>query len=303
MSDIHDSYTRDIYGGDPVEEETLKPIRISHSQLDSYLQCGKKFYFAHQYEGGLEPDRVSKPLLLGTIGHKILEGFFSAKKEGEGNKDAFMFATAFADEYKGEEQFLKALKLVAQWVAAKAELIARWEVLETEQTYFLPVGKADNGRPIEFPFTSDLLVRDRINEKVFAVDHKFLGDFYKDDLMALLPQLPKYVGALRALGKPVDDAYYNMIRTRDLKAPTEDDLYKVHRLNLTDARIVEAMKQQITGMMEIANHPKELLRTVNKMNCGNCSFLELCIAEASQQKTDVIIKHGFRKNSYGYDDI
>ena len=301
MSDIHDSYTRDIHGGDPVEP---KPYRISHSQLDTYLQCGKKFYFAHEYEdGGLEPDKHSRALTLGTIGHKLFEGFFSAKKDGVGDKAAMFNAMEFAQEYKGEDEYFDALRLVSNWIAANPETIARWEVIETEHTYFLPVGVADDGRPIEFPFTSDLIVRDRVNGKIFAVDHKFLTDFYKDELMALFPQLPKYVGALRALGLNVDDAYYNMVRTRNLKAPQPEDLYKLHRLNLTDARIVEAMKQQIEGMFEIANSPKKKLRTINKMNCGNCGFLELCIEEANQRPTRALIKHGYKKNSYGYDDI
>lgn len=280
------------------------PKRISHSMLESYLQCGKKYYFSHVRN--IEPDRDSRPLILGTIGHKILEGFFTAIKDGvESKQDAIKFAIKFSEEYARDDVFPKALALVVKWVAQHVGLIDRWEILVTEETRHLPIPGLFNeaGEQIEFPFTIDLVVRDRVNGKVFIVDHKFLYDFYDEELISLLPQIPKYAGALRVQGIPVDDAYYNMIRTRPMKSDNPDDLYRLTRLNLTDTRIKEAMSQQIQGMEEIVKRPKLPLRTVNKMNCGNCSFKELCILEANGEPIEVAIKHGYRQNSYGYEDV
>lgn len=288
-----------------IESTDRQPKRISHSMLEAYLQCGKKYELAHTKN--LEPDRDSEPLMRGTIGHYILEGFFNAIKDGMSHKDAFQAAGNRAmQKYLSDPLFPEALALCGKWVVGNADTIKRWKVIETEKTEFLPIpGLEDmNGNQIEFPFTIDLYIQDMLSGKYYIVDFKFLYDFYDDDLVALLPQLPKYAGAKRALGHRVDDAYYAMIRTRKLSADAEDEKrWRTTRLMLTDKRIVEAMQQQVTGMEEMVKRPKLPLRTVNKMNCSNCSFREICIAEASQEKTDIIIKHGFRENSYGYEDV
>jgi hypothetical protein len=69
-----------------------------------------------------------------------------------------------------------------------------------------------------YTFIVDLIVKTPQGE-IVAVDHKNQYDFINEGDARLLPQLPKYIGALRALGTPVEYGLYNQLRTRKVSGP------------------------------------------------------------------------------------
>lgn len=259
---------------------------ISHSMADGFLQCKKKFEFAHVMN--LQPKTRSDGLERGNTGHKFFEAFFRAIKEGKSTEEAQTEGVDFALKYEGFNS--DSLPLVLEWVARIWPELD-WKILEVERTYRLKIGE------LTFPFTIDLLIESK--GFLYIVDHKFLYDFYDQEVIDILPQLPKYIGALRAMGVDVTAAKYNMVRTRAVKDPALR--FRMVPVEPSNSRVKQAMKEQILVMKEMTEGftPN---RTPNSMNCGNCAFKTICAMQLNEERIDLVIDHKFERNTYGYDD-
>lgn len=265
----------------------MKRILLSHSQIEAYNQCGKKFDYAHIQ--GLQSKRTGPGLSRGTTGHKFFEAFFKAIKDGKDTKTAqnegFM---KIASMDNSEE----VIPLVVGWISEIWPTL-NWEIIEVEKQYRIPISET-----LVFPLTIDLLIKDSYGQ-IAIVDHKFLYDPYSQELIDILPQLPKYAGSLRSQGIPVKYCIYNMIRTRN----TSKEVYTVREFYPSNSRVKNSMIEQIEAMKEFESGGKKTVRTTNKMNCSHCEFLELCTADLNNEDTKYIREHSYEPNTYGYEDI
>lgn len=273
-------------------------LAISHSMVDGFNQCEKKFEYSHIEN--LEPLSRSQGLNVGIAGHAYFENFFKAVQAGEDVNTAKLKGQLACIE---EEQGMIALPLVTKWVDTKwtGFLEDEWELIIVEETL-----RVDLGELGEFPFTVDLVVRSKSSGKYFMVDHKFLGRFYSEEVMEILPQLPKYTAALEKVRPDIkiEGAIYNLISTR---ANAKDDaLFKTYPMKLSDARKVNAMREQVTTIREIQrviNKERPAVRTANSMNCGYCPFKVLCDAQINNKQDDYDLAKQmlFKENTYGYE--
>lgn len=269
----------------------MEPITVvSHSQAEAFQQCEMKFKYAHI--DSLEPNDRSIALQRGTNGHAFFEHFFLAIKEGESSERAMQYGmTKMMQENPSIAP--QNMALVAGWVNSVWPDL-NWKVISVEETFRLNIGE------FQYPYTCDLIIQDGQGD-YYLVDHKFLGDPYPENVVKIQTQIPKYIAALRKKGIPVKGGIYNIIRTRKL---TNMSPYMMVDVPVTDARVRNAMVEQVNTMQEIkaVTSPggRPLVRTANKMNCGHCSFIELCMADVNNEPTDVIKKHLFKENTYGY---
>jgi CRISPR/Cas system-associated exonuclease Cas4 (RecB family) len=125
--------------------------------------------------------------------------------------------------------------------------------------------------------------------------------------MALLPQIPRYVGAARALGMSVREGMYGFIRYRKLN--NESDKYKIVPQSFTSKRVQNSFKDLINSGKEILEFKSLSLeewkdntsRVANNLVCKSCSFRELCVAELNGSDGKVIREVDFEVNTrYGY---
>ena len=164
-------------------------------------------------------------------------------------------------------------------------------------------------RRLIYPFTPDLILADPAGDN-YIVDHKFIYNFYTDDEINLLPQVPKYIGALRALGLPVKGGMYNMLRWRAVKDQGLDANFRRVPFVPSNARIRQAFTQQVKIMNKIADYKEGKLadwksnvtRTQNSMICKSCSFKPLCIVEINGGDGILMRKVEYNPNSYGYSE-
>ena len=296
-------------------------IIISHSEVESYLSCQMKHHYAFGDstfgdQKGLEPKVFSDSLFRGITGHTALEAFYKALLEGQSYDDAVNTsqATLLMIGMRAEVLTHAAhlnivtdlrVRILPRYfnTAAKERYNEGWRPAHVEETFRLEMDFSE-GRFI-YPFKPDVIMRDPAGN-LWVWDHKFIYNFYTPDQINLLPQLPKYIGSLRALGLHIKGGYYNQLRWREVK--DLDKHVSQDRFVPTDARVKNAFRQQYNVMVEIAkrkaagseNWKEESTRVLSTMVCKSCSFKYLCAAELNGDDTKLMRKVEFRGNTYGY---
>ena len=288
-------------------------VVISHSEVDSFLLCEQRHFYAFAGEG-LEPKQFGDSLYRGIVGHEGMAAYYTALQEGSSKADAAEVGLAACRKFglDPEAKFGILADLSTRILPMYFETVSPlwdkgWKVLAVEKTFRLEVPTAD--RRLVYPFKPDLIIADSAGN-IQVVDHKFIYNFYQMDEINLLPQIPKYIGALRALGKPVSGGIYNMIRWRAVKDAGVDANYRREPFKPSNARIRQAFTQQVKIMRKIAelkersvvDWQSEITRTQNSMICKSCSFRALCINDINGEDSTLMRKVEFRPNSYGYSE-
>lgn len=193
---------------------------ISHSRVEAYLSCRRKDWYGYQFptdEGrGIRRIEQSDSLSMGTAFHSIAAKFYQAIMDGasrEAAEDAAwgVYAHIIEEGYEeagGQKATLETV--VHRWIDNET-LSEDYEVLGVEMEFNLQSEEGD------FPFVVDLLLRHRRTGLIYVVDHKTGYYLYKPEQTELMPQIPKYIGALRALGYNVTGGLYQVVRTQALQ--------------------------------------------------------------------------------------
>jgi len=271
---------------------------VSHSEVDNYLLCRRKHYYGY----GLSLERVNKSasLATGTAGHRVLEAFYrhllELASDAAGQLERFDLGLKKAEEEydaiiaEGYEEPSNRAQLHdvlfnQDWGYFANEFLVRngWTILAVEQEFSLMY---DEETESTYPFVVDMVVKDP--EGVYVViDHKFVYDFYTPAQTDLQPQIPKYIGALRALDYEIGYGAYNMLRTRKLKEPAPDSMNYFMILKPNAERVLNTFMEQIGVAAEIQalkelsleEQESRAYRTANKMVCQSCSFKDICSTE------------------------
>jgi hypothetical protein len=280
---------------------------ISNSEVATWLACKRQYYY--EFDLNLEPKSGSSALDNGTLLHEVLAFYYDGLKAGLSHAQAVEVARKHLMTFMATvgmyelDTIMKVDKLLqGYWDYYQGD--PDWEILEVEKSYELPISPS-----FTFAMRLDLLVRVRSTGKVLLVDHKTAYNFWSQDDMELNPQFPKYIGALRANGIYVDGAILNQIRTRSIKNPTTDQLFKRAPYKPTPAKINEAMKEQVISSQEIAQWrelPLEVrkdraVRVLQKAGvCKWCNVKSLCLSEYDGGDITTAIQNDYRQNTYGY---
>ena len=252
---------------------------ISHSEVEAYGQCQRKHWYAH--ERRLQPKSSSIALQRGNAGHQMLENFFTGKDIMWDPKGKLADIDIMPK--------MEAMSLVTYWINNIWPTLD-WKIVKVEEEFQIPIREG-----LVFPFKMDLLIEKR--GRLYIVDHKFASDAYSDEVVKILPQIPRYIWGLRKSGLNVHGGFYNFFRTRKINNPAEK--FKIVPVEVTDKRIEESMRDWDLGVKQILSD-KEPARTSNKMNCDHCGFYNLCVAELNGAKTDFMLKAQYEPNTYGY---
>ena len=201
---------------------------VSHSRVDAYLSCKRKEFYG--YHKKLTRIETSVGLALGTSIHRVLQALYSTvlaagtglEDQKAAYPDGVKAAWAevekiYAEGYEDSDKRAP-LRLIIEKYLQREPFIdndwsgdyRQWRILAVEMEFNLEWDPENEGR---YPFVVDLIVQDP-DGVVAVVDHKGLFDFYSYEATNLMPQIPKYIGALRGLGHTIGYGIYNMIRTR-----------------------------------------------------------------------------------------
>ena len=183
-----------------------------------------------------------------------------------------------------------------------------WRILAVEKEFLL---EYDSTNELRYPFVVDLIALDP-NGKTVVIDHKTTWDFYTSEASDLQPQIPKYIGALRALNYKIDYGLYNELRTRKIQGtkkkdgtypgPTLDQMIGRLELKPNGTRVATTFLEQIEASREIQElkqlsipeQSRKAFRVANKMVCQSCSFRDLCSTELMGGNTELLLKTEYK---------
>lgn len=273
-------------------------ILISHSECEAHSQCEKKHEYAHIQR--IEPATVSIALQRGNAGHFALETFLKEIKGGMGNKTATNEALDALNDSDYPMNVINEVRpLVTGWMEGVFPTLG-WKIVDVEREFRLEIEPG-----LIYPMKVDAIVE--IKGELVIVDHKFVADPYPPAVIRLMPQVPRYAGALRQMGIDIRYGIYNFVRTRKL---TTMSPYSQELIQPNNDRIFNSfmeMVQEMRAIRDIKLMPEAdrplAIRTVNKMNCANCGFNELCALELEGASSKFLRKTSFVPNTYGYKDI
>ena len=284
----------------------MKPV-ISHSEVDAFLTCQYRHYYAHVEK--LEKIEKGSALTRGIIGHAAFEAFFKARQQGSSwaysvntVTDVLTSEILKASDPKAIELLGQLAALIPGFLEYYRQRIESWKVVAVEEEFRIKFEDFD------FALKPDYYVRER-NGEYALFDSKFTYDFYAPQLVQMLPQLPKYAGALKILGNPVDKAYYSFIRYRSIRDTSPKNIYQMESVNLNDSRVKRAVTEQLQTANKIVElkslptdmHKERIVHTATKTNCQWCPFLDLCVAEISGSDGKHLKKSLYQPNTYGYE--
>lgn len=202
---------------------------VSHSRVDAYLSCRRKEYYGYGMK--LRKVQTSTGLRLGSAGHHLLDVLYSTVLAGGNSvaKQRKVYTEAvelmwdelekmYEDGFEDADNRATLREVMENYLKREPFIDRSWS--DDRRPYLILAVEAefrlewDEETGASYPFVVDLLVRAPSGE-IQVVDHKFVYDFYSIESMQLMPQIPKYIGALRGLGYKVGSTgIYNMLRTR-----------------------------------------------------------------------------------------
>lgn len=294
----------------PLESYTLAPkgaIKTSHSEIELFAKCERAHYYG--YGKKLQSKKPSDALLRGSTGHECLATYYTAIKDGESVEDASNSALAKLIEFvnnadsKHRTLYAALYDTLDAYFENYADQDSNLEILAVEQEFNIPVGP-----DFYIKMFVDLVVREP-GEGLVAWDHKFVWDFLKGELIGVLPQLPKYMGALQSGGIKVNKLVYNQVRYRDTKSNEANPSEKFERLDVpvNKERVIRTMQEQISAAKRIRsyresgleNWEKSVLRAGNSIICKNCAFLDICSADMRGEDTALMEEYYYAKKGEG----
>lgn len=309
----------DECGGSPgckCECHQQKPAHVSHSRVEAYLQCQRKEYYSYGMK--LQLKKGSLALNLGSTIHSCLEVLYrhvlsagaNLKRQREAYPQAVekmwkhvdeLYRTGWTDNEKRAS-----LRQILEGYLAREPFIdnewsddsRQWLVLAVEKEFNFEYAPGER-----YPFVVDLILKDP-RGRLVVVDHKGTYDFYSEIEVALKPQIPKYIGALRALGYKIHSGMYNMLRTRPAPVKTKrkpEEWAKTLPVEATPARIERTIEDQLViagTLMDLDKlNPEEREQTAVRSAAGTdicsrmCDFRELCNAQLNGDNTQILMKN------------
>lgn len=282
---------------------------VSHSEVDSYLLCRRKHYYG--YTLGLQRVKESSALSMGVAGHTVLETFYkeilAAGTRHDHQLKFFPKALAVAknkiNELRQEVDVpsnrANIFDTLLDLYFPNEPLVQQgWTILGVEKQFNL---EYDEENHLQYPFVVDLIALSP-EGKTVVIDHKFVYDFYTYEASIMQPQIPKYIGALRALNYKIDHGAYNMIRTRKLKEPDFTSMVQWLDVKPEAERVKQVFIEQIAVANEIqgikqldeTTQSATAYRVANKMVCQSCSFLDICRTELSGGNSKLMIQTEYK---------
>jgi hypothetical protein len=282
---------------------------ISHSEVDAFSQCQRKWHYA--YGENLRRQTQSVALTRGIQGHKFLETFFKTLQQTGNYKTAMHAYVSHATADSPDMDNSTPAQLKAYWdlvnrikdvLFKQEELFSSWTIVEIEKKFKLPLFD-----DVDYGFTVDMIVY--YEGAFWLLDWKFIYNFYQPQVVAIAPQMPRYVHALRKLDYNIKDAIYGMIRYR----ADALDIWKLQKLDLSLIQISNVWEDFQAKAFKLATYRKYLAtggkpevkggeRSANTMSCEHCPFLNLCVAELKGSDGRVMRRAEYTINDYGYSE-
>jgi len=292
---------------------------VSNTEVSTRNLCERMHYYRFiKDDGGIEPSylAINTPLGTGLLGHRAMEAYYLAVKDGGTVRDALAAAREvlqfevirLATEEPEQFEQLQRVVQLQNLIEAYSNHYTNdtFKILEVEKVFTTSITQ-----DIFFGLRLDLLVeytRGDLRGELAVWDHKFVYNFKTPAEIEMDSQLPKYIKALQDNNYPVRRGVFNQLRYRDMKDPTFEQLFKRSKLSdPTKIEIETIWDEQASTAQKIADIAtgKKLaapIRNQHILTCKHCYFQGLCKADLMGTDTTQMVKANFQANQHRYTD-
>lgn len=193
---------------------------VSFSELDTGKQCPHKHDLAYKQRWTTAKDETSAAG-RGTLWHKMLDAHYTALKNDDVKpRDAVDDQLIDFRKAGKDPDVIDLLSWMYDGYVEKWGYDDEWQVLRVEYKCVVPLrypnvdGKPGRLSKFDLKMIIDLVIRSRINGRVWLIDHKSHAALPKDKDLELDDQFGLYTWGLRQLGHKVHGCIYNTARTQ-----------------------------------------------------------------------------------------
>lgn len=314
-----------------IDEMPSSQVGVSNTEAQQAYRCEFAWLIGFHPEMNYQLRDMGEARTRGIVGHKALEVFFLGLKEG---RDYDSCAQEALDYIQGERvqiisagdfANMKLLGLLNQlhplltnYFEHARKKIEQWEILEVEAFHAMEwEGEKDFYLPSRLDVTVYWLKGSEFYGETSPLDHKFVDQFWNRNQFVLNSQLPLQMLALRASrfqGKPepvVRRAVVNQLRTKKLKDPSPEDLFRVVPWDYKTPRIDRVFKNHLKTAVHLAflkrlplAEAMEIVRaSLGSQACKFCDFKELCDITFEGGDPSSVIAATLKSNEYGYPSL
>lgn len=288
---------------------------ISNTEVTTKNICDYAHYM--HFIKGVAPKKLPTPLYRGIVGHSALEAYYLLMKEGAVvdecreaalavvDKEIEHVAETSAEDFERVQLLVNIRSLIRDY--AEVYRVEPFKVLEVEKKFFTPV---DQELDIHYGLQLDTLVEMISGEfrgDLVVMDHKFVYNFKTALDIQMDAQLPKYIKTLRDNGYFVTKGLFNQVRTRQMKSPGPEDLYRRTWLKANKYETAQIWKEQAKVAKELqdlkTNPNYEPVRTMSYVTCRSCMFQKPCKAALDGTDVSTMLQSNFEPSKYGYTDL
>jgi hypothetical protein len=257
------------------------------------------------YNKGLEPVKYSLSIRRGIVGHAVLAVYYQCRKDRHDHDSSVKAAMnalygviAGSDPEDTEHTLMLGQLTVLLKRYFEYYRYDTYRIIAVEELMTAPMVLDE----ITFGLYVDVIAEITTGEYrgyVDIIDHKFVSNFKSPDELRLDPQQPKYIKTAELNGMSVRNAVFNQIRYRQMKAPTDADLFRRAPLLSSKVAVDTVWDEAKDTAIDIANEKiyenYETRRRQSYSNCKYCFFKDPCMSELAGQNTDLMLDSQFRK--------
>lgn len=302
-------------------------VGISNTEAQNGYACELAWGFGFHPEMNYQLRDMGLARKRGIIGHEALEIFYKGLKEERDYDECAQAGLSFLQDLRVKElladdfadaEYLSLLNWLTETLTKYFEVhesdARDWEILGVESFY-----AQEQPEEVDFylPSRLDLVVYHKsgpFKGETSPVDHKFTNDFWTRAKLNLNSQFPLYILALRAArfaGKPdpvVRRVIVNQIRTRKLKDPDVDSLFKREFQAYSSIRLQKVFENHMKAAVKLAYYKRlpwvefleEAKASLGSMACQYCDFKDVCDITFEDGDTSNVIAATLKPNEYGY---
>lgn len=276
---------------------------VSYSELFKWQTCKRQYYY--RFILGWSPPEENDAMVTGSKGHKLLQKFYEALREGRTKSEALEIVTRKAKELmkgKGllvDTTLLKAWALVTNYIR---QTDFNDEYILIENRFLFPASTLDADPILEnvsIGFTPDLVTQ-RAGGWLDVEDAKFVGRTWSDDKLKRFSQIKLYQLFMEEMGYKISRTLIRFFNTEKATITTHPYVMKAPEKLILARDFMEGVKD----LIKYKDGPKELLplapRTMNYTMCNGCAFVFVCTLEAEGKDASATLATQYVKSDYDY---
>jgi len=248
---------------------------------------------------------MSDPMTTGTKGHRLLQSFYEALREGDTKEEAQHRTRIKAQAMISTENISEVGTLLTSWTLVDNYIRDTDffpEAVLVENRFLIPLSiftDDPNLADVQVGFTPDV-VFERKGGFFDVEDAKFVGRAWSAKKLNRFPQAKLYQIFLNAMGYNVTRTIVRFFNTKTGKVNAQNYTLKSGEEDILIRDFINAVREVLAFREQYEFARSEARRTMNYSTCQYCFFEAPCSLEAEGKDASKTLAYEFVKSDYDY---